>query len=101
MLLDLAHAQISAFNMDWSDVHTYLGDLPLARMREIHINHPYNDDGKRVLDRHVPIGVADIALPEWTMARTPLVEAVTLGSHLPDEQALCREVDLLRSLITR
>ncbi|MFN8464891.1 MAG: DUF692 family protein [Caldilineaceae bacterium] len=99
MLLDLAHAQISTFNMGWPDAHTYLGELPLARVREIHINHPYNDGGKQMLDRHLPIGEADIALLEWTLARTPQVEAVTLESHLPDESALRSEVDLLRSLI--
>jgi hypothetical protein len=60
----------------------------------------YNDNGRQMLDRHLPIGEADIALLEWTLARTPLVEAVTLESHLPDEAALRREVDLLRNLVT-
>lgn len=98
MLLDLAHAQISAFNMGWPDVHTYLGALPLARVREIHINHPFNDGGRQMLDRHLSIGEADVALLEWALARTPLAEAVTLESHLPDEDALRREVSLLREL---
>lgn len=99
MLLDLAHAQISSFNMGWPDVHTYLGELPLARVREIHINHPFNDGGRQMLDRHLPIGEDDVALLEWTLARTPLVEAVTLESHLPDEAALRYEVGLLRELV--
>jgi uncharacterized protein (UPF0276 family) len=101
MLLDLAHAQISAFNLGWKDAHAYLDELPLARVREIHINHPYNDNGRQLLDRHLPIGEADIALLEWTLARTLQVEAVTLESHLPDEAALRREVNLLYNLFTR
>jgi len=99
MLLDLAHAQISAFNMKWSSVRDYLAALPLAKVREIHINHPYNDNGKQMLDRHLPIGEADLDLVSWTLERTPNVEVITIESESPDEAALTREVDLLRQFI--
>mgnify|MGYP000992347147 CR=1 FL=1 len=50
-----------------------------------------------LLDREL----IDIALLEWTLARTPQVDAVTLESRLPDETALRHEVDLLRNLVAR
>jgi uncharacterized protein (UPF0276 family) len=99
--VDKARAMIGLAQPPWHS--TGIGasaELPLARVREIHINHPYNDGGRQMLDRHLPIGEADIALLEWTLARTPLVEAVTLESHLPDEAALRRDVDLLRNIVT-
>ena len=97
MLLDLAHAQISARNMGWADPHAYLEKLPLAKVREIHINHPF-EDGSQMLDRHLPISEQDLALLRWTLERTPKAEAITLESHLPDEAALLEEVRLLREV---
>ena len=101
MLLDLAHAQISARNMGAGSVLTldaaqaYLEKLPLARVREIHINHPF-EDGTQMLDRHGPITAQDLPLLRWTLERTPKAEAITLESHLPSEEALLEEVRLLR-----
>lgn len=96
MLLDLAHAQISAFNMKWPSVHDYLAALPLHKVREIHINHPYDDNGKQMLDRHLPISEADLDLVSWTLERTPNAQVITIESESPDEAALIREVTLLR-----
>jgi uncharacterized protein (UPF0276 family) len=100
MLLDLAHAQISAFNMQWPSVHDYLAALPLEKVREIHINHPYNDNGKQMLDRHLPISEADLELLGWVLERTPKAEVVTIESHLPDEAALRHEVELLQKFLS-
>jgi uncharacterized protein len=125
MLLDLAHAQISARNMGRAeglkpsasarsrldapppkarggsyrrfDAHTYLEKLPLTKVREIHINHPF-EDGTQMLDRHLPIQEQDLALLRWTLERTPKAEAITLESHLPDEAALLEEVRLIREV---
>jgi uncharacterized protein (UPF0276 family) len=99
VLLDLAHAQISAFNLQWSDPRTYLAALPLDKVREVHINHPYNDDDRQMLDRHLPIDHADIDLLRWTLERAPRAEAITIESHLPDEAALSYEVELLHELV--
>jgi len=99
MLLDLAHAQISAFNMKWPSARDYLAALPLAKVREIHINHPYDDNGKQMLDRHLPIGEADLDLLSWTLERTPNAEVITIESDMPEEAALSREVALLRKYI--
>ena len=98
--LDLAHAQISARNMQRGDPRGYLAQLPLATVREVHINHPF-DDGMQMLDRHLPIGPGDLDLLQWTLARTPRAEAITLESHGPSEDALLGEIALLRGLLGR
>ncbi|MGB8646344.1 MAG: DUF692 family multinuclear iron-containing protein [Anaerolineae bacterium] len=99
VLLDLAHAQISAFNMGWSSAQEYLQSLPLHKVREIHLNHPYNDGGRQMLDRHLPIGEPDAELLRWTLARTPQAEAITLESESPSEVALLNEIRLARQVI--
>ncbi len=97
VLLDLAHAQISAFNMRWGDPRLYLDALPLDRVREIHVNHPFND-GTQMLDKHLPFDESEVALLAWTVANTP-VEAVTLESGSPDVATLQHELDLVRQAV--
>jgi uncharacterized protein (UPF0276 family) len=102
MLLDLAHAQVSAYNMGRRDTHgmrDYLAGLPLAQVREVHINHPYNDGGRQMLDLHGPIQASDLDLLRWTLERTLRAEAIMLESHLPSEEAFMEEVKLLRQAI--
>lgn len=100
VLLDLAHAQISARNMRQVNPRAYLERLPLAKVREIHINQPF-DDGTQMLDRHLPIQERDLDLLRWTLERTPKAEAITLESHQPSEEALSNEVRLLRQAIAK
>jgi uncharacterized protein (UPF0276 family) len=96
VLLDLAHAQISAHNLGWPDAKSYLQALPLQLVREIHINRPAYDDGLgQMLDRHLPIQEDDLPLLLWTLERTPAV-AVTLESESPSEAVLLHEIALLR-----
>jgi uncharacterized protein (UPF0276 family) len=99
VLLDLAHAQISAFNMGWQSPREYLARLPLDKVVEIHINHPYNDDGKQLLDRHLPIGESDIELLRWVLERAPKVQVINLESHEPSEEQLAEEVRLVRQVL--
>jgi uncharacterized protein (UPF0276 family) len=68
-------------------------------VREVHLNHPFNDGGRQMLDHHRPIEPGDLDLLSWTLERTPRAEAITLESHMPDEEALMREVELLRSVV--
>ncbi len=98
MLLDLAHAQISAYNMGWSHPRAYLSALPLVKVREIHINHPYNDSGRQLLDRHLPIQPGDLDLLRWTLDHTPNVEAVTLEADASSEEELIRQVEMLHMI---
>lgn len=95
VLLDLAHAQISAFNMGWKDPREYLEALPLDKVREIHTNHPYNDNNKQMLDRHLPLQESDLDILRWTLDHTPHAEAITLESESPDEATLEQELELL------
>jgi uncharacterized protein (UPF0276 family) len=98
VLLDLAHAQISAHNLGWPNAQSYLRALPLERVREIHVNHPaYSAEHGQMLDRHLPLGVEDLDLLRWTLAHTPAT-VVTLESESPDEPTLRHEIALLRSL---
>ena len=98
MLLDLAHAQISARNMKLGDPRSYIEKFPLETVHEIHINRPF-DDGVQMLDRHGPIGERDLDLLRWTMARTPKLQAITLESHEPSEEALTEELRLIRTVV--
>lgn len=99
VLLDLAHAQISAFNMGWKNPREYLERLPLHKVVEIHINHPYNDNGKQMLDRHLPIGESDIELLRWVLERAPKAQVINLESDKPSAEALREEVRLVREVI--
>ncbi len=99
VLLDLAHAQISAFNMGWKNPRAYLERLPLHKVVEIHINHPYNDNSKQMLDRHLPIGESDIELLRWVLERAPKVQVINLESDKPSEDALEEEVRLVKEVI--
>ncbi len=99
VLLDLAHAQISAFNMGWSDPQAYLSALPLAKVREIHINHPFNDNGRQLLDKHLPIRPGDLDLLRWTLDRAPNVEAITLEADASSGEEVIEQVVMLRGAV--
>jgi uncharacterized protein (UPF0276 family) len=99
VLLDLAHAQISAHNLGWPSAQSYLQALPLDKVREIHINRPaYSAEHGQMLDRHLPIEPADVDLLGWTLAHTP-AEAVTLESEAPSVAELRREIALVRQAL--
>lgn len=100
VLLDLAHARISAHNLGWADPRAYLQALPLPKVREIHINRPQVDPALgQMLDRHLPIQADDLDLLRWTLAHTPAVEAITLESEAPDEAALLQEIAIVRQTL--
>jgi len=93
LLLDLAHAQVSA-NVLGYEIHDYLLRLPLHRTVEIHLSGPrrlgdleerrYNlvrsnaasiahllaFDEDNLVDAHAPMLEWDYALLEWALART-------------------------------
>lgn len=99
VLLDLAHAQISAHNMGWPTPQAYLERLPLHKVREIHVNHPGLDDaGSQMLDRHYPFIAEEVDLLKWVIDHAP-VEVVTLESSSPTEAVLIQELELIRGAI--
>lgn len=97
VLLDISHARISANNMKWGDVHSYMQALPLDRVREVHIAHP-KYDGDQMLDMHQPIDASDLDLLAWVLDHTP-AEALTLEvvdnvtpAQLSEQARMMREV---------
>lgn len=93
LLLDLAHARVSA-QMLAMDIHTYLLQLPLERVRQIHVNGPGKKDG-RLVDTHLEIGDEDKILLEWALDHTE-PWAITLEYNL-DQDRLLEQVDVVRS----
>ena len=98
MLLDMAHAQISAHNMGWQDTKEYFKALPLEKVREIHLNHPV-DRGDQMVDMHQPAQAEDFEWLAWALDHTPATEAVTLEVEELDEPILQTQIELLRQVL--
>ena len=122
MLLDLAHARVSADILGY-DVYDYLLRLPLDRVRELHLSGPRPlgrlgpkrqkiilDNARTVADRmlfaahnlvdaHEPLDEADYALLEWTLARTQ-PWAISL-EYFRRPQALREQLARLAAIIGR
>jgi uncharacterized protein (UPF0276 family) len=97
MLLDLAHARISAFNMGWHSAEEYLTALPLHKVREIHITRPGWQKAQMV-DLHQPLEADDLDLLAWVIERTP-VEAVTLEVKELPALLLTEQLAMLREFL--
>jgi uncharacterized protein len=97
LLLDLAHAQVSASRMG-VPIEVYLGQLPLDRVRQLHISGPRERDGV-LYDAHEILLDDDFALLEWVLRRTePL--ALTL-EYNREADALREQLARLRALLGR
>ncbi len=95
LLLDLAHARVSASRLDLP-IETYLSQLPLDRVRQLHISGPRVRDGV-LFDAHAALLDADYALLEWVLQRTkPL--ALTL-EYNREEAELRAELERLRTML--
>jgi uncharacterized protein (UPF0276 family) len=92
LLLDLAHARVSAARLGLP-IEDYLGQLPLDRVRQLHISGPRLRDGV-LFDAHEALLEEDYALLEWVLRRTrPL--ALTL-EYNREEAELRAELTRLR-----
>lgn len=108
VLLDLAHAQISAHNMGWANSYAYLEALPLEKVREIHVTRPgWMGNTLRVqpscqrVDLHQPLEVDDFPLLAWVLERTH-AEAVTLEIDASIiEAALYEQIGLMREFLDK
>jgi uncharacterized protein (UPF0276 family) len=95
LLLDLAHARVSASRLG-VPIEGYLGQLPLERVRQLHISGPRMRDGV-LYDAHESLLEADYALLEWVLRRSePL--ALTL-EYNREERELREELARLRGMI--
>lgn len=122
MLLDLAHARVSAHVLGY-DVYDYLSQLPLDRVVELHLSGPrklvevdadrqtqvrreaaeiahilpFSDD--HLIDAHEPMREEDYRILEWTLARaTP--RAVSLEYYRKPE-ALRQQLERLNEILGR
>ena len=95
LLLDLAHARVSAARLGLP-IETYLSQLPLERVRQLHISGPRSRDGV-LFDAHEALLDEDYTLLEWVLRRTrPL--ALTL-EYNREEAQLRAELARLRTLM--
>jgi len=95
LLLDLAHARISAAALQM-DVRDYILQLPLSRVRQLHINRPLWN-GERWWDAHQALQAEDEALLEWVLARCQ-PWALTLEYNRDEELILSQAARLRRIL---
>ena len=95
LLLDLAHARVSASRMG-VPIEDYLGQLPLERVRQLHISGPRSRDGV-LFDAHESLLDEDYALLEWVLERTQ-PWALTL-EYNREEAELCAELARLRDML--
>jgi uncharacterized protein (UPF0276 family) len=95
LLLDLAHARVSAARLGLP-IEEYLGQLPLERVRQLHISGPRLRDGV-LFDAHEALLDVDYALLEWVLRRTQ-PWALTL-EYNREEAELCAELERLRMLL--
>jgi uncharacterized protein (UPF0276 family) len=97
LLLDLAHARVSASRMG-VPIEEYLGQLPLERVRQLHISGPRPRDGV-LFDAHQVLLDEDYALLRWVLGRSdPL--ALTL-EYNREAAALGEQLERLRGMIGR
>jgi uncharacterized protein (UPF0276 family) len=97
MLLDLAHAQISAHNMGWPSIQDYLKAMPLDKVKEIHLTRPGWEGTQRV-DLHQPIETEDLELLSWVLDHTPDPWVTLEVEELPEE-TLTAQLALLRKFL--
>ncbi len=98
MLLDMAHARISAHNMGWPSAEAYYEALPLDKVKEIHITRP-GWMGEQMVDLHQPLQPDDLPLLGWTLDRTPC-ECVTIEIESDiSEDELLHQVAMMREYL--
>ncbi|MFH1140033.1 MAG: DUF692 family multinuclear iron-containing protein [Pseudomonadota bacterium] len=98
LILDLAHAWVSAVNLGLT-VADYLAELPLEKVREIHLSRPYFHP-RTAVDAHQAPETEDFALLSFTLGLLPhprnVLVAIEYYQDLPRlEQAYLTLNDLL------
>jgi uncharacterized protein (UPF0276 family) len=96
LLLDLAHAQVSAARLGYS-TEEYLDRLPLDRVRQLHVSGPRQFDGV-MTDVHEPLGDKDMKILLEILERTE-PWALTL-EYKKDAGTLVAQADRLRTILT-
>jgi len=97
LLLDLAHAQVSAARLGYT-LHDYLEGLPLTRVRQLHVSGP-RPQGDTLTDAHETLRPSDYKLLEEVLSQTQ-PWALTL-EYARDAGALRTQLEHLRELLRR
>jgi uncharacterized protein len=95
LLLDLAHAQVSAAYLGMS-IQAYLALLPLERVAQLHLSSPRWKNGV-LRDAHEPLLELDYTLLREVL-EVARPRAVTLEYHR-DEAALKEQIGRLREIL--
>jgi hypothetical protein len=88
LLLDVAHALISASNLGYADPMGYIRQLPLERVREIHASHA-GELGGILEDLHEPPGNEEIRIAEEVVANGASGAYLTV-EYYRDSGVLCQ-----------
>ena len=94
LLLDLAHAEISAKNLGYKSAKDYIEKLPLDRVLEIHLAKPGERAGMP-LDSHEEM--TDTKLFEFVLNKTTNLKAVTLETF----SSVGRQLDMIKKALRR
>lgn len=97
LLLDLAHAKVAAAFREVS-AEAYLSEIPLEKVRQIHISGSRYRERGILQDAHEPLHEDDYALLAWTLERAR-PEMLTLEYFKDDSDALRRMLIGLRSVL--
>jgi len=97
LLLDLAHAQVTAHAFGVS-VWDYISQLPLDKVRQIHLNRPGWREG-RLVDAHLALETEDYTLLEQILTNCH-PWAVTLEYNQSHEKIL-DQISRLRSILQK
>jgi len=77
MLLDISHAKVSAYQIGM-DIYDYLEELPLEKVREIHISGSAFDEGKGYRDVHGVMEEEDYQIALFLSKHSRIVAAKKL-----------------------
>ncbi|MBW6474782.1 MAG: DUF692 family protein [Anaerolineaceae bacterium] len=97
LLFDLAHARVTAHSFGIS-VEDYIAQLPLEKVRQIHLNRPGWREG-RLVDSHLALEEEDYLLFEQLLSRCQ-PWSVTL-EYNQDQDNIRSQFNLLREILKR
>jgi len=95
MVLDIAHARIAASYQN-TEVKSYLSDLPLEHVTQIHVSGTGKEDGV-LYDGHEVMEAVDYELLAWVLDRTQ-PRVVTL-EYFREKEALRDQLQRLRDIV--
>ncbi|MEC9487944.1 MAG: DUF692 family multinuclear iron-containing protein [Halanaerobium sp.] len=105
LLLDLAHARVTAWYRG-EPVQDYLTQLPLDKVKEIHLSAPVMTEDTGFRDRHLEMTEFDYQLLKWILKETsPRIITLEYGGPGPNQAwrsntaALSRQLLRIREII--